>query len=125
MRNHHLYARIATLLCLPGALMLAGCGLGAEQTPHSTALPTEPSVLVSSTMQNPQGFAAGYGNLYLVALNPSDGSVRWRYQTDWHPYQDVGEPVEADGIVYTVSDPVPSTSACPNPQGSLVALAES
>jgi outer membrane protein assembly factor BamB len=76
-------------------------------------------------MQNPQGIAAGYGKLTLTALDPSDGTVRWRYQTDWHPYQLVGAPVEADGIVYTVSDPVPSTTVCSNVQGNLVALRES
>jgi outer membrane protein assembly factor BamB len=76
-------------------------------------------------MQNPGGIAAGYGKLALTALNPSDGSVRWRYQTDWHPYQLVGAPVEANGVVYTVSDPVPPTHGCANPQGNLVALRES
>jgi outer membrane protein assembly factor BamB len=114
------------------ALMLAGCDLGGGQSP-SISQPTVPaptassvpSVLVSSTMQNPGGIAAGYGKLYLVALDPSDGSVRWRYQTDWHPYQAVGAPVEADGIVYAVSDPIPSTSACSKLEGTLVALRES
>ncbi|HEV2457498.1 MAG TPA: PQQ-binding-like beta-propeller repeat protein, partial [Ktedonobacterales bacterium] len=78
-----------------------------------------------STMQNPGGIAAGYGKLTLTALDPRDGSVRWRYQTDWHPYQLVGAPVEAGGIVYTVSDPVPPTNVCSNVQGKLVALRES
>jgi outer membrane protein assembly factor BamB len=84
-----------------------------------------PSVLVSSTIQNPGGIAAGYGKLTLAALDPNGGSVRWRYQTDWHPYQLVGAPVEAQGIVYTVSDPVPPTGVCPNVRGNLVALRES
>jgi outer membrane protein assembly factor BamB len=52
--------------------------------------------------------------------------VRWRYQTDWHPYQLVGAPVEADGVVYTVSDPVPPTNVCASDlKGNLVALRES
>jgi len=76
-------------------------------------------------MQNPQGIAAGYGKLTLTALDPGDGSVRWRYQTDWHHYQLVGTPVEADGAVYTVSDPIPSAGSCPNVRGNLVALGES
>ncbi|HEY7342495.1 MAG TPA: PQQ-binding-like beta-propeller repeat protein, partial [Ktedonobacterales bacterium] len=75
-------------------------------------------------MQNPQGIAAGYGKMTLTALDPGNGSVRWRYQTDWHPYQLVGAPVVADGIVYTVSDPVPSASSCPNVGGNVVALGE-
>jgi outer membrane protein assembly factor BamB len=112
-------------------LMLAGCDFGGGPAPSSgpasksISLPTVPSVLVSSTMQNPGGIAAGYGKLTLVALDPSDGSVHWRYQTDWHPYQLVGAPVEADGIVYTVSDPVPPSNACSNVKGNLVALRES
>jgi outer membrane protein assembly factor BamB len=113
------------------ALVLAGCALRGGQAPGVASptvpgpSPTVPSVLVSSTMQNPGGIAAGYGKLYLVALDPSDGSVRWRYQTDWHPYQPVGAPTEADGIVYIVSDPVPSMAKCSNPEGNLVALRES
>ena len=122
--------RLAVFVMLT-TLMLAGCDFGGGPAPRSglvpkgISLPTVPRVLVSSTMQNPGGIAAGYGKLTLVALDPSDGSVRWRYQTDWHPYQLVGAPVEADGIVYTVSDPVPPTNVCSNVQGNLVALRES
>jgi outer membrane protein assembly factor BamB len=112
------------------ALMLAGCdtsGGGRAPAPDSgsTSFPTVPSLLVSSTMQNPGGIAAGYGTLTLIALDPSNGSVRWRYQTDWHPYQQVGAPVEAGGIVYTVSDPAPPTNTCSQILGNLVALRES
>jgi outer membrane protein assembly factor BamB len=113
--------------------MLAGCDLdggparssstGAPAAGHF-ALPTVPTVLVSTTIQNPGGIAAGYGKLALVALDPSTGSVRWRYQTDWHPYQLVGTPLEAAGVVYTVSDPVPPASRCANLEGNLVALRE-
>lgn len=119
-RTHYL-----TLYAVLATLMLAGCDLGVTQSP-SISLPTVPSVLVSSTLQNPGGIAAGYGKLYLAALNPRDGAVRWRYQTDWLPLQQVGAPIEADGIVYTVSDPLPpTTNGCWNVQGNLVALRES
>ena len=120
-RTHRL-----ALSVLLAALLLAGCDLGRGPAPApSISFPTVPSVLVSSTMQNPGGIAAGYGKLTLLALDPSDGSVRWRYQTDWHPYQRVGAPVETDGIVYTVSDPIPPANGCANVQGNLVALRES
>jgi outer membrane protein assembly factor BamB len=125
--------RLALIAVLLPALMLAGCNLGSGPAPSSStgapaaghfSLPTEPSVLVSTTMQNPGGIAAGYGKLTLVALDPGTGSMRWRYQTDWHPYQQVGTPLEAGGIVYTVSDPVPPANRCSNLAGNLVALRE-
>src|SRR5215472_4119733 len=80
--------RLALALVLT-ALVLAGCDRGGGQSsnPPSSTFPTVPSILVNSTMQNPGGIAAGYGKLTLVALDPSDGSVRWRYSADWHPYQ--------------------------------------
>src|SRR5260221_10303040 len=118
------WTRAALLAGLLTTLMLAGCDRGVGQAPP-ISFPTVPSVLVSSTMQNPGGIAAGYGKLTLTVLDPSNGSVRWRYQTDWHPYQGVGAPLEADGIVYTISDPVPSTKVCSNPQSKLVAIRES
>jgi outer membrane protein assembly factor BamB len=120
MQRTHRLALVVVLI----TLMLAGCDLGVGQSPRSS-FPTVASLLVSSTMQNPAGIAAGYGKLYLAALSPHDGAVRWRYQTDWHPYQGVGAPVEADGIVYTVSDPVSPANGCSNLQGNLVALRES
>ena len=115
--------RLALYLMLT-ALMLTGCDLGGGQS-AGISFPTVPSVLVSSTMENPGGIAAEYGTLYLAALNPRDGSVRWRYKTDWLPLQLVEAPVEVDGIVYTVSDPIPQGNGCSNILGNLVALRES
>jgi outer membrane protein assembly factor BamB len=119
--------RLLALFTVLTALVLAGCdrGSGQSSNPPSSTFPTVPSVLVNSTIQNPGGIAAGYGKLTLVALDPSDGAVRWRYQSDWHPYHSVGAPVEADGIVYTFEDPVPSMAMCSEPAGNLVALRES
>src|SRR5262245_32941782 len=122
-RTHHHTHRLALSVMLT-TLLLAGCNLGGGPSPSVTRsslpAPTVPSVLVSSTMENSGGIAAGYGKLTQAALDPSDGSMRWRYQADWHPYQLVGAPLVADGMVYTVADPVPPTRGCSNVQGNLV-----
>jgi hypothetical protein len=67
-----LAAALAALLLMA---MLAGCERRGGQsstivTPPSS-FPTAPSVLVSSTMQNSLGIAAGYGKLYLVEAVPT------------------------------------------------------
>src|SRR5262249_15336372 len=125
MRHHPLWARGIALACLLGALASAGCDLGTRQT--ASTLPSVPSVLVTSVeMPTPAEGSQEYFKLTITALDPGNGSVRWRYQTDWHPWHTVGAPVAADGIVYTPSDPIPTNPRDPSQEaaGNLVALRE-
>jgi outer membrane protein assembly factor BamB len=105
-------------------MSLASCSFGATSAPPKPSAPL-PAVILSSLEQSSPQSSAGYATLHLEALDPTDGSIRWRYQALTNPLRQQGAPVVVGGVVYIISDDLPTTATGTTlPDEELTALDE-
>lgn len=122
----HTLAALLALAMVP-ITALSGCSLGDLGGVTTTSGPGAPlpAVILTSVTQSPQG-SVGYETLHIEALNPADGSARWRYQALSNPLRSHRALAIANGVIYlTTDDPLPATVTTTTPLTSeLTALSE-